>query len=58
LYNTSSKKRLRSIFETQWKDNQKARWIDQKQKNSYRKNEAEDKVRSQYATYEHLKKQL
>lgn len=55
LYDASIKKTIRSIFEIQWNDNQKAREIDQLQKNDYIKTESETKIRSQIASYEFLK---
>ena len=55
LYDVSAKKTIRSIFEIQWDDNQKAREIDRLQKNDYVKTESKAKVRSQIASYEFLK---
>jgi polyphosphate kinase len=52
------KKTISSIFEIQWKDNQKAREIDKLQKNDYVKTELKMKVRSQIASYEFLKNQI
>jgi polyphosphate kinase len=57
LYDNTIKKTIRSIFEIQWNDNQKARFIDRTQKNEYRMGDSEKKLRSQMATYEFLKKQ-
>jgi polyphosphate kinase len=58
LYDTNIKNTIRSIFEIQWKDNLKARQIDRLQKNEYRKDSSEKKLRSQVETYEFLKNQL
>jgi polyphosphate kinase len=55
LYDVSAKKTIRSIFEIQWNENQKAREIDRFQKNDYVKTESKSKVRSQIASYEFLK---
>lgn len=57
IYDSNIKKIIKSIFEIQWKDNQKARYIDRLQKNEYIKAGSEEKVRSQMATYEFLKNQ-
>jgi polyphosphate kinase len=58
LYDELVKKTISSIFEIQWKDNQKAREIDKLQKNDYVKTELKMKVRSQIASYEFLKNQI
>ena len=55
IYDSNIKKMIKSIFEIQWKDNQKARCIDRLQKNEYIKAGSEEKVRSQIATYEFLR---
>jgi len=57
IYDNDIKMGVRSIFEIQWKDNQKARCIDRLQKNEYRKDDSEEKLRSQIVTYEFLKNQ-
>jgi polyphosphate kinase len=48
---------LRSIYEIQWRDNQKARIIDKSQKNEYRKDDSDKIRRSQMDTYKFLKNQ-
>lgn len=55
----SIKQELQTIFDIQWKDNQKARIIDKKQKNKYKKPQAgEPLVQSQKALYEYYVKKL
>lgn len=50
---------IQTIFDIQWKDNQKARIIDKKQKNKYRKPASgEPLVHSQKALYEYYQKKL
>jgi polyphosphate kinase len=55
LYETTTKKTIRSIFEIQWSDTHKARDIDKIQRNEYRQAESNEPGRSQMATYEFLK---
>jgi polyphosphate kinase len=55
IYDNSIKKTLRSIFELQWRDNQKARIIDKEQINEYRRDDSGEIRRSQMDTYEFLK---
>ncbi len=52
------KEEVRQIIETQWKDNVKARILDENLENHYRKIRDEEPIRSQYLTYENLKKQV
>jgi polyphosphate kinase len=58
IYDTEIKKTLRSIYEIQWNDNQKARIIDQDQKNEYRGDDTGEIRRSQMDIYEFLKGQV
>jgi len=53
IYDNDIKKKIRDIINLQLSDNVKARVIDEKDKNIYKK-DSEEKVRSQYATYEYL----
>jgi polyphosphate kinase len=57
IYDSQIKKTLRSIFEIQWKDNQKARIIDKDQKNDYRHDDSGETRRSQIDTYKFLRNQ-
>jgi polyphosphate kinase len=57
IYDSNIKKTLRSIFELQWNDNQKARIIDRDQSNKYVSDSSGKKRRSQTETYEFLKNQ-
>jgi polyphosphate kinase len=57
IYDAKIKKTLRSIYEIQWRDNQKARIIDKSQKNEYRKDDSDKIRRSQMDTYKFLKNQ-
>jgi polyphosphate kinase len=52
------KEEVRNIIETQWKDNVKARVLNEKMDNNYRKMRDEKPIRSQYVVYENLKKTL
>jgi len=55
----SIQQEIRFIFDTQWKDNQKARVIDKKQKNKYRKpHEGEPPFDSQNVLYDFYQKKL
>jgi polyphosphate kinase len=55
----SIQQEIRFIFDTQWKDNQKARIIDKKQKNKYRKpHEGETPFDSQNVLYDFYQKKL
>jgi polyphosphate kinase len=50
---------FRTIFDIQWKDNQKTRIIDKKQRNKYRKTiDGDDPVRAQTALYEYYRDKL
>ncbi|QQS37552.1 MAG: polyphosphate kinase 1 [Ignavibacteriales bacterium] len=54
VYDTSIKRILKNIINIQLRDNVKARLIDMKQKNLFRKSTAVKKVRAQYAVYDYL----
>jgi polyphosphate kinase len=57
IYQDDIKKDLLNIFDICWKDNVKARVIDQSQSNKYRHN-GNPKVRSQFALYDYFKEKL
>jgi polyphosphate kinase len=57
IYDNHIKETLRSVFEIQWNDNQKARIIDRDQSNKYRRDDSGEIRRSQMDTYEFLKNQ-
>lgn len=54
IYDEEIKNRIKDIIDLQLKDNVKARIIDKDDKNVY-KTDSDEKIRSQYATYEYLK---
>jgi polyphosphate kinase len=54
IYDKAGQEELRELLELQWRDNRKARIINRKQDNPYRRNE-EKPLRSQEATYHWLK---
>jgi polyphosphate kinase len=58
IYDPEIKKTLRSIYEIHWNDNNKARIIDQDQKNEYRRDDSGEVRRSQLDIYEFLKDQV
>ncbi len=43
------------MMEIQWKDNVKARILNESQNNAHRVNNAKEKTRAQLATYEYLR---
>jgi polyphosphate kinase len=51
VYDKEIQKQLQKMIDLQWKDNQKARIIDQKQTNGYKIATEEKKIRSQYEIY-------
>ncbi len=55
VYDKELQEELLTMMEIQWKDNEKARTIDKKQNNTYRKLNPENPVRSQVAIYEYFK---
>lgn len=57
VYDPAIKRQLRDHFEIIWKDNVKARWHNEAMDNSYRQIKG-PKVRSQYALYDYVKRQL
>ena len=55
IYRKSLKKELKSIFDIQWADNQKARILDKEFKNEHRlPEEGEEIIRSQQAVFDYL----
>jgi polyphosphate kinase len=56
VYSEEIKRKIKDIIQIQWKDNVKARIVDKKQKNFYRKNDGSNLVRSQMEIYDYLKK--
>jgi len=57
IYDEDIKKELQDIFEICWSDNVKARIINEKQDNVYKRNDL-PKVRAQFATYDYYLKKL
>lgn len=57
VYDEDIRKELIDTFEICWKDNVKARIIDEHQQNKYKKG-GNEKVRSQFETYKYYKRQL
>lgn len=58
IYQENIKAELQDIFEIYWSDNVKARIINQKQDNAYRKKNSKKEVRSQFAVYDYYEKKL
>ncbi len=56
IYDENIKKEIIDILKLQLKDNVKARIIDVKQSNSFKKGKTDEKIQSQIATYEYLQK--
>jgi len=54
IYDKNIQKELWDILDLQWKDNTKARWIDESQSNQYRSTGSKTKVRAQDAIYKYL----
>ncbi|MBR9845700.1 MAG: polyphosphate kinase 1 [Algicola sp.] len=57
IYQDDIKEELLNIFDICWKDNVKARVIDETQSNTYRRND-KPKVRAQFALYDYFKEKL
>ena len=55
IYDENIKQEIKDIIRIQFKDNTKARIIDKKQENRYKKTFDMVKHRAQYDTYEYLK---
>ncbi|HON17631.1 MAG TPA: polyphosphate kinase 1 [Salinivirgaceae bacterium] len=55
VYNPKMQQELRTIFDIQWSDNQKARIIDRSLLNPYKQQGNQKPVRAQVAIYEYLK---
>ncbi|MEE4197085.1 MAG: polyphosphate kinase 1 [Bacteroidales bacterium] len=55
VYDEEIKKELKQMLKIQWKDNVKARIIDEKQVNQYKKNK-KPKLRAQIAYYQYIKR--
>lgn len=58
IYDLDIKKELQDLFEIYWSDNVKARIINHDQDNSYKINNHEEKVRSQFKVYDYHLKQI
>lgn len=58
IYDPSLRAELDDYWDIQWRDNVKARVIDSKQKNQYKKGKGEDEVRAQYAMHTYYKRKL
>lgn len=56
VYDEGNKKMLKDLLDIQLSDNVKARIIDKKQSNKYKVDDDPKKVRTQYATYDYIKK--
>jgi polyphosphate kinase len=56
IYDKDIKSELRMYMDIQWKDNVRARILDEKLENRYRKDQSRKKYRSQWETYDFLKK--
>jgi len=54
IYDTSLQAELRAFLDLQWKDNVKARILDQNLENRYRQTSSSEKVRAQVAFYDVL----
>jgi polyphosphate kinase len=57
VFDKKIQKELKDILEIQWRDNVKARMINEKQDNIYRVTESKTKVRAQDEIYKYLKKE-
>jgi polyphosphate kinase len=55
IYDPELQKELRNIIEFALKDNVKARIIDQEHTNAYRRNDSEERIRSQFEIYKYYK---
>ena len=56
VYDENIKEMLKDLLDIQLRDNTKARIIDKKQTNKYKQDDNIMKVRTQYATYDYMKK--
>ena len=57
VYDETVKRQLHDHFEIAWKDNVKSRWHNEALDSEYRKIKG-PKIRSQYALYDYVKKQV
>ncbi|MEP7170563.1 MAG: polyphosphate kinase 1, partial [Bacteroidota bacterium] len=57
VFDKGIQKELKDILEIQWRDNVKARMINEKQDNIYRTSESKTKVRAQDEIYKYLRKE-
>jgi len=57
VYDESIQRQLRDHFDIAWKDNVKSRWHNKEMDNSYRQIKG-PRIRSQYALFDYVKKQL
>ncbi len=58
IYDPNLRAELDDYWDIQWRDNVKARVIDSKQKNQYKKEKGEKEVRAQYAMHTYYKRKL
>ncbi len=58
IYDSTIKRHLKNILDIEWKDNVKARIIDEQQQNNYRETRSRLKHRSQFEIYKYFKKEL
>jgi polyphosphate kinase len=56
IYDEDIKNELQTYMEIQWKDNVRARILDEKLENRFRKDHSKTNFRSQWKTYDYLKK--
>lgn len=54
IYDTNLQQEIKDFMDMQWKDNQKARIIDENHANTYRLSESNEEVRAQFDFYEYL----
>ena len=55
IMDSDLKQEIFDLIDLQFKDNMKARWIDEEQKNDYVKKKSTQKIQAQLATYHYLK---
>ena len=56
VYDEDIKDELRTYMDIQWRDNVRARILDEKLDNRYRRDRSSKKIRTQWQTYDYLKK--
>ena len=57
IYDKDIQQELQHLFDICWNDNVKARWINESQDNSYRRN-SQPKARAQFETYKYYTNNL